>query len=563
MLSLGTALSGIAAQQGSGAAAPAPTPAPAPAPSFTRVVIQGDSITSGEPQQADNHEGFYSYSWVQAQTDVAAVVTAKGSRTVGGAAYNGNLADEGGPVGNTLWAQRTNDLSLDPQLVTAMIGVNDLSSTGISVPTYVQRLKDWGAAIKAGGAKVAYASPTPIEVRATIDQASYDFYMGKWNTLWTTHNVRDPANWSQWADYYIPMGEHPDFLLGSHTSDGVHLTAPATNPATGQGKLLAVYSAAMATLRDGSRINAPGPYQSVWDAFGPFTDLAAGTTIMRRVILSGLAWAGRSEGVSVTGAGNPSVKTNGKTSPGWSYNGDVIDLTLTLSSSYETDRSIQLTIGGEARTLTFRTAANVTPAAYVHGDVAGQAEGDSSLTLPALTFASGRAVVMVATGTAALASDAVKLNGVALTRRHRETTPYTGCIELWEGPVAAGSSHTLNVTYPGWRANRIVSYGTVINGTFVSATGNAPENQSAPHETPSVTVPANGIALAGFLEYAGGASAAPATTNAGTTLVDEGQLSHNSEVLGIAVGTRTTSGMASYNFVFGTFARLIAVYQAV
>ena len=556
MLMLGTGPSAIAARFASGAL-PA---APIAAPTFTRFVIEGDSITSGSPQQTTNHDGFYSYSWANGQTGITAHVTAQGSRTVGGAAYDGNLADEGGPVGNTLWAQRNADLALTPQLVTAMIGVNDLSSTGISVPTYIQRLKDWGAAIKAGGAKIAYAPPTPTEVRAGNGQASHDFFMAKWNTLWTTHNVRNPANWSQWADYYIPMGEHPDLLLGNHTSDGIHPSGPATNPATGQGKLLAVFSAAMATLRDPTRVSAPGPYESVWDAFGPFTDLAAGTTITRRVILSGLAWAGRSESVVVTGAGNPSVKTNGKTAPGYAYNGDVIDLALTLSSAYETDRSIQLTIGGETRTLTFRTAANVTPVAYVHGDVTGQAEGGTSLTLSNLAFATGRAVVMVATGNTALASDAVKLDGVALTRRHRQATDYTGCIELWDGPVAAGSNHTLAIAYPGWRGNRLVSYGTVTNGAFLTAAGNAPANQSPPHETPSVTVPANGIAVAGLLEYAGGASTPPATVNNGTSFVDEGQLSFQSEVNGIAVSTRTTSGTASYNFVFGTFARVIAVY---
>ena len=545
-------------------------------------MIEGDSITSTDPQQTSNQDSFYSYTWTNAQTGITAFVTAKGSRQVGGAAYNGDLAqlpsDE-----NSLWQQRNNDLALTPHLVTAKIGVNDLSSTGIQVATYIQRLKDWGAAIKAGGAKVAYASPTPVEVRAGINQASYDFYMGKWNTLWTTHNVRNPANWSQWADYYIPMGEHPDFLLGNHTTDGVHLTAPATNPTTGQGKLLAIYSAAMATLRDPTRVNSAGPYQSVWDAFGPFTNLEAGATITRRVILSGLAWAGRSEGVSVTGAsGSPSVKTNGKTAPGYTYNGDVIDLTLTLSSSYETDRSIDLTIGGETRTLTFRTAANVAPvteSAVFFDDLIGEANNhDYQVNFPAagryVAFAYGppnSAVSLIYDPTNADPDADANVTATALTHSIGE---YGQRVTVFMLDVPAAGTEMVRLAFTAYTSQSVLCIRRIENAdptpvaVFPASPGLAPANENNPHETSAGNVPANGLFI-GALCGEELLSVDPATVpgvHTGTTLVVQGTFDNPGQSIRAAmvVGKRGagTNVKLGFNYKFGAFGRAGVIFKA-
>lgn len=551
MIGLATAPLAVAAARAGGGEAPPPAPA------FARIVIEGDSITSTTPYQADNHDGFYSHSWADEHPSLATFVSAQGSRVVGGAGYNGDLADNST---NALAAKVAQDLAHDPDLITVKIGVNDLSSTGCKVPTYLQRLRDWAAQIRGAGVKVAYASPTPIETGSEVDQAEYDYYMAKWNALWTTHDIRNPAVWGQWADYYIPLGEHPFFRQTTGwTSEGIHPSGPVNNPAKGQFYLKASFDAAMATLLDPSRIDAAGPYPSVWDAFGPFTDLAPGVPITRRVTLAGLAWAGHAGGVSVSG-GDAAVQTNGKIAPGWAYNGDTVDLTFTPSASYATDASLQLTIGGETRTLTYRTAANVAPAVYQHGDIVGVAEGDGALTLTGLTFAEGIAVVVIRASDTAPVT-AVKLNGVDLTRRRREAAQYTGGIEIWDGPVAAGSNHTLAVTYPAWTSNRVVSYGTITGGSFVTATGNAPMYAGEPHLFPAVTVPANGIAVAAFLEY-GGASITPASFYPGTTPTDAGRTVHNSETLGIALGTRTVSGQASVNFAFGSYPRVIAVYAA-
>lgn len=198
-------------------------------------------------------------------------------------------------------------------------------------------------------------------------------------------------------------------------------------------------------------------------------------------------------------------------------------------------------------------------AAYVHGDVTGEASADSPMTLTGLTFSTGRAVIFVATTTTALATDAVKLDGVALTKRFRQTEGGDEAFELWDGPVTAGTDHVLQVTYSGpYFGNHVVSYGTVTNGTFNSATGNAPPDEGNPHETPSVTVPANGIAIGAII----GAVDAAATVNAPSTFIDEGRVFFNGGYNGLTIATRLGTGTISFNSVFGTHARIAAVYGA-
>ena len=118
-----------------------------PIPTFSRIVIEGDSITSTTPYQTDNHSGFYSHTWADEHPALTCLVSAQGSRVMGGAAYNGDLANNNA---NSLLAKVSEDLGNPLDLLTAMIGVNDLSSTGCQVPTYLQRLRDWAALIRAG-----------------------------------------------------------------------------------------------------------------------------------------------------------------------------------------------------------------------------------------------------------------------------------------------------------------------------------------------------------------------------------------------------------------------------
>ncbi|HEU4820331.1 MAG TPA: hypothetical protein VFS87_04160, partial [Qipengyuania sp.] len=316
--------------------------------------------------------------------------------------------------------------------------------------------------------------------------------------------------------------------------------------------------AAFGTILDPTRQNANTLYDAAW--LTDETDLAVGGTITRRMIVSGLKWTGHSGGVSVTGAGSPSVKVGGVAGPSaYAYNGDVIDLTLTLSGSYETATSIDLTIGGETRTLSFTTAANVAPVAYVHGDVVGNGASSTTTNLSGLTFLDGLAVVILRAAESGASTPL--LNGGAMTLRQREVEAFTGAIELWEAPVAAGSGHALAITYASSIVDRVVSYGTITDGLFVNSASNSPASESDPHLTPSVAVPANGLAIAGFLEYGVPADAAT-TVGSGTTLIDAARAEQFGEMHGVVVAGRATTGAASFTYKFGSFPRLIAVYGA-
>lgn len=99
-----------------------------------------------------------------------------------------------------------------------------------------------------------------------------------------------------------------------------------------------------------------------------------------------------------------------------------------------------------------------------------------------------------------------------------------------------------------------------VNTTPVATESSAPANQSQPHNAPTVTNPANGIAIGYFMEY-GGASITPATVVSGTA-IDEGNRLFNGETLGISVATSSAVGSVTlgWNFAFGTHARAVIVF---
>jgi len=519
--------------------------APAPAPTFDPILIDGDSNTSTTPSVDD---GSWAWQWLATRPETIEN-RAESSRAVGTTA---NLNDNG----NTLFGNVAENLAYGPDLVFYMIGSNDWSVDGGTTDAqYRTRLADLFDAYKAAapGVKIAWSPPPPYNPTGTPHAAKAWFDAQRASLM---ADARDPAVWGQWADYYIPLGEHPDFADAATAAplfgDSVHFSA------AGDDLIEAVAEASLGTILDPTRQNSNTLDDAAW--LTDETDLAVGGTITRRMIVSGLKWTGHSGGVSVTGAGSPSVKVGGVAGPAaWAYNGDVIDLTLTLSGSYETATEVDLTIGGETRTLSFTTAANVTPASYSHGDVVSLAGGDTTASFTGLTFVDGLAFVLLQAPVGGQ-SPSVALDTNAMTLRRREVGS-SGALELYTLPVAAGSSHVVAATYAAYNPGRVLAYGTIVNGAFVSATGNATADEANPHLTPSVTVPANGIALAGFQEY-GTAPITPATANTGTTLIDEGKVEVFGEALGIALGSRAATGSASFNFVFGTFARLIAVFEA-
>jgi hypothetical protein len=544
---------------------------------ITNMVIEGDSQTSTTPDQAGSHADFYSYSYASdpANSGVTFHVRAQSSRAVGGAAYAGpppEGADAGSPTGNTLLDHRSDDIAYGPQLITAMLGSNDLGT--FSVDNTIAKWLNYAPPVRAAGIKLAVVAPPPFHP----SNANYATF----NPRWTDYvgRLRNPAVRATFADYYIPLGEHPDFrdpaLVDTmiNAGDLIHLTPGASSVPSGQYRAYQVYKAAVDTIRDPARTNSTSMYGTAWPASE--TNLAPGATITRRIIVQGIAHAGLTSGASISGPAGTTIALNGGTagsSVGTNsgngraiYNGDALDIAIPLSALNSTAISVDLTIGGETRTISYTTTANVTPAAYAHQGVVNIAGADTVHTYAGAAFDNvGMGLLAVYSPTAA--PSGISVGGVSATRQVAQSAAFAGALSLWTVPIAATGARAVVLTFPGWTAQSVLSWGVVRNADSTvqqlspASDGAGPASESSPHPTGSLTVPANGIAVAFFGEY-GGATITPATAGSGTTLIDEGNGTYQSETYGMAVGTRSTSGAASFVFAFGNYPRAAAVFKA-
>ena len=338
--------------------------------------------------------------------------------------------------------------------------------------------------------------------------------------------------------------------------------------AAGQAALFAVYRAAMDTILDASRANATGPYETVWPASE--TNLTTATGIVRRLIVAGIAHTGLSGGVAVSG-GDAQVRCNGGSwvaATGRIYNGDVIELKLTTSAAHGIAVGIDLTIGGETRTLSYTTGAAVTPASYAHGGIQNIQPASAVHNWSALAFDHpGIAVLAVkAAGTAPIAiavAPAGTGDWIAAIRQFTRPVDFQGALDVWLVPIDAAGDHDVRVTYAALHGHTTLSWGVARNADPdpTQVDHGAPANQSLPHQTGSLTVPAGGIAIAVFGEY-GGPTMTPATANSGTTAIAEGHGTYQDESHRIALATRITSGAASWNYPFGSHQRGAIVFKA-
>lgn len=568
MAGLGLSIADVATRRSGGTATPV---------SLTNMVIEGDSQTSTTPDQAISRDAFYSYAYADdpANSGVTFHVRAQASRTIGGPAFAGpppESADTGAPTGNTLLDHRSEDIAYGPQLITAMLGSNDLGT--MSVDFAMAKWVNYAPTVRAAGIKLAVLAPPPYHP----SNAGYAAFNPRW--LEYVGRLRNPATRATFADYYVPLGEHPDFRDPAlrdtmiNASDLIHLTPGASTPASGQYRAYQIYKSAVDTIRDVTRINSTSMYGTAWPSSE--TNLTPGATITRRVVVKGIAHGGLTSGAGISGPTGTTIALNGGTagaSVGTGsgnghaiYNGDVLDVAIPLSALNSTAVSIDLRIGGETRTISYTTTANVTPATYAHQDVANVQPAGTVHTYTSLAF-DNVGVGLLAIYSAAAAPTSISVGGVSATRQITQTTSFSGQLSVWTVPISATGARNVVATFPGFAGQSTLSWGVVrdadagaqqLSPTSDSA---APASESSPHPTDSLTVPANGIAVAFFGEY-GGASITPATAGSGTTLIDEGSGTYQSETYGIAVGTRSTSGAASFAFAFGTFPRAALVFKA-
>ena len=405
---------------------------------ITTMVIEGDSQSSTTPDQATNRDAFYSYAYADDPANAAVTfhVRAQVSRTVGGAAYSGpppEGADTGTPAGNTLLDHRTDDITYASQLMTAMLGSNDLGT--FSVNNTIAKWLAYAPTVRAAGIKLAVVALPPYHP----SNGSYSTFNPRW--LDYIDRLRNPAMRATLADYYVPLGEHPDFrdpaLVDTmfNASDKLHMTPGASVVTSGQYRAYQVYKAAIDTIRDASRVNATSIYGSAWPASE--TNLSPGATITRRIIVKGVAHGGLTSGASVSGPTGTTSALNGGTagsSAGTNggngraiYNGDVLDIAIPLSALNSTAVSIDLTIGGDTRTISYTTTANVTPATYAHQDVVGLAGADTAHSYASCAFDNiGLGLIAVRGPT----PSNVSVGGVAATRRRVQTTSFGGNLSV-------------------------------------------------------------------------------------------------------------------------------------
>lgn len=543
-----------------------------------RIVIAGDSITSTTENQAGFHADFYSYTWGDSSGKTVSVM-AQASRTVGGAQVGAELADGGTPAGNTLFAHIADQIAFAPDLIHVKTGMNDMQT--FSVNAYRTRLITWASSVRTSGRKIIYSPPTPMRAAAT-QNANYAVYTGRR----TTHmaDVRDPAVWGQWADYYSPLGEIPDFntnsavLINNGPGDGIHPTGPATTGGTGQALLLASFQQIMASIIDQTRASSTTMYSAAWPSSE--TGLAVSTAITRRIIVSGIAHTGLSLGASVSG-GSATISLNGGTAGtvvgttignGYRiYNGDIIDLALTTSASGSTAVNVDLTIGSETRTISYTTSAVVTPVALSNAATASIGASSTAISLSSLTFGNGAAVVAItcfstAGGTVDSVPTSLTLTptggggGITLTKQVSGGRVASRAFAVYTGTVAAGT-YNLTGTRPNAARCTWASYCTLENAdpTPVAAPAiTAPASESDPHLATSVTVPAFGLAMGWLMKE----NTTAGSAGSGSTLVNTGDVTDTGSTAGLVAVQRSSTGQCAMNTGFGTWGRGALAFKA-
>lgn len=541
---LGLSIPTLAARTRLGPVPPLPQPAP-----LTNIVIEGDSLTNQVP--GDSGASAQRWPWLYQAVKPAgttAPVRAQGSRYIG----DPSMLDDDS---NTLFGNVTEDATTHGgQLIwAAPFLTNDFGTPfhgaagATRAATIKARLAAYWHQVRAKGCKLAFGYAPPLR----SDAGNPD-----WNATCAAFvpNFRDPAVWGQYCDYYVPVGEQPDFNAADNSAlidagDKVHPTV------AGQLKLLEANRSALDALFDAARVGSTTMYPAAWPTGS--TGLAPSTQVTRRFVVSGVAH----KGLALTGAtalsatNGAEVRVNGgawaTTASGWLYNGDTIDLRITSSAAADTVVQSDLTVGTETRTLSFRTASAASaPVAYAHGDVEGNAPQDAVHAYPARPFAApGVAVIGLAARTGATG---VTVGGTAAVRRATQVGMYGEMtLELWTAPVATAGPKDLVVTFASSQHKSAVSWGTVTGaGAQVQVSVNAVDGAD-PHGTGVLDVPANGLALGAFGEY-GGATITPAVVASGTA-IDEGAIGFQGETFGLSLAQRTTPGALGWTFGYGPY----------
>lgn len=302
-----------------------PLPPPLTYPVITKVVTEGDSITSSG--------GGYMATAIAANPGVTFTNVA-----VAGSGMGGPADDSSG--NSTVWGRIHLVVAAAPQLVTILIGANGVFPMS-DLTSYITALKT-----RLPGVLVAVSTILP----ATTHGASRE-------TLRLARNAEIRAALGTSIDAVIPMGDHPVASLytngATYFPDGLH-PAPIAHTAYAP-QYDAVVSGIIARLND----NTPDVFTFTDTNNVPVSTDATALTLVKGMGRQATATA------SITGAGDfanglGAYSTAAKTV----INGDVLINRVTASATPSTPLDQVLTIGGVTDTWTVTSAAPANAAFY-------------------------------------------------------------------------------------------------------------------------------------------------------------------------------------------------------
>ncbi len=430
----------------------------------------------------------------------------------------------------------------------------------------MQRLAEYKNLVNQAGGKFAFGFGPPLRYDNAASAPDAEWTMTR-NAF--IANFRDPAVWSTVCDYYVPVGEQPDFNAADNSAViGTDLVHPTE---FGQTKLLSVNLPTLKTLLDPARVNATTMHGSAWPSGA--ANLSVGGKSIHSFVVSGLAHKGIAIGgqspYQLSAGPDSRVRLNngafGSSVTGWLYNGDTVFQEVTHSASPNTDFTRSLTVGSETRQIPFKTASGG-QVAYSHGGIAGvmpdAVVAQAVHNFPARTFtASGTAAIVVeARGT----PSSVRFGNAQATSRGSISGMYGDIIlTAWTVPVdiSGGADKDIVVTYPAGVFKTTLAWGTVTGANPVpSSIVTDATNGGDPHGPGPLDLAAGGLAL-GYFGETGGDTTSPAVVQAGTPVAQGWGPSRQEERQGINLAKRTDDGPIGWNFGYAPYPSIALLFD--
>lgn len=410
-----------------------------PPVAITRVTGEGDSITY------DTSPGSYFNLWA---TNNPTITTTKRAVTSAGI---GNSTDA--PGTNSLWGRKATVIADNPQLLTILIGANDItqyatvdgSGSTASAPTgdWLTKLYEYIAYMKVQipGLKVLVASGTPVDEAAWPDPTYGGAVVNTRRAI--VRPLLRAAVGSQ-IDGFIPFGDAMannffDDRLVSY--DGIHPDSE------GRALMYRIFAAVMDPIIAGATGNNPSAFTLLDQNNVPLGGTATAEMVVTGLGMGQTATASVSggrmkRGAGAFGTGNLSV-----------MNGDIITVEATVSAvTNEATTAVTLTVGARTATFTARAAA-ASPVGFTHSTdarLAGNSVVGDDTTFTNVAFPAGRPIVMISKPYNEVTS--VTINGVAAAEVGGSNSS-NGYFRMFIGPpgqnLAAGN-YTVVVNAAYW-----------------------------------------------------------------------------------------------------------------